>query len=65
MDVTPIASTPPTPAAPSSGGLSATDEAAVFDQMVQGVLSTGLSLMNSVVGDVISSISEPFGDPDQ
>ena len=65
MDVTAIASTPPTTAAPSDGGLSAADEAAVFDQMAQGILSTGLSLMNSVIGDVISSISEPFGDPDQ
>ena len=33
--------------------------------MVQGIVSTGLSLMNSIVGDVIDSISEPFGDPDQ
>lgn len=40
-------------------------DAALFDKMVQGVLTAGLTLMNSMVGDTISALDEPFGDPDQ
>lgn len=65
MDILPVS--PPAAALPdqATSALSASDEAALFDQMVQGTLMSGLSLMNTVVGDAIDAIAEPFGDPDQ
>jgi hypothetical protein len=33
------------------------DDAQIFAQMVQGILTTGISLGNSIVGDVIDSIN--------
>ena len=62
-----VAALPP-PAPSGAGGASpigATDDAALFEKMVQGVLTAGLSLMNTAVGDTIDSLNEPFGDPDQ
>lgn len=58
------------PLAPSGAGgaspaVGTVDDAALFESMVQGVMTAGLSLTNTAVGDTIDSLNEPFGDPDQ
>lgn len=64
MDVAAVTATGPAASSDSGATLPGSD-AAVFEKMVQGVLTAGLSLMNSMVGDTIDALNEPFGDPDQ
>lgn len=64
MDVAAVTATEP--AVPSGmGSVPPVDEAAIFEKMVQGMLTVGATLMNSAVGDTIDALNEPFGDPDQ
>ena len=51
--------------ASSDGNSSSLDDEAVFNQMAQGMVTSGLAIINTLVGDAIDSLSEPFGDPDQ
>lgn len=59
--VPPVNATDPTANAdPTQGG-----DAAAFQAAVAKVLPGGMmTIMNSVVGDTIDAVNEPFGDPD-
>lgn len=49
--------TPVTPSA-DSGVVSAFDEVAIFQKMIEGFLATGMSLANGFIGDVVDTISD-------
>jgi hypothetical protein len=59
--VTPISTADATPTSnPTQGG-----DAAAFQAAVAKILPGGMmTIMNSVVGDTIDGVNEPFGDPD-
>ena len=60
MDAIPPAATP---SSTSGSAAAPADETALFDQMVRGVLTTGMSLISSVVSDLSAELAEPDGDP--
>lgn len=53
------------PAASEGSAAAASDQATIFNAMMKGMLTGGMSLMNSIVGDTMAAIADPSGDPDQ
>lgn len=64
MDVSPVSAQPPVaPSQPTTSEM--LDDAALFEAMAQGALSVGVSLLNSLMGETLATLAEPFGDPDK
>ena len=64
MTTAPITPAPPVGAADAAPAPADPDQSALFTQLATGGIAVGMMLMNSVVGDTLESINEPFGDPD-